>query len=73
MIAHPDDKAHGGGKQEVLDTALKARPEVKILRDAWSHLARCDQELGLTPASRARVQARPIAIDPDNERGLDAM
>jgi len=57
----------------VLETALKPRPEVKMLDDAWTHLMRCDQELGLTPASRTRVQAKPLGVDPADERGLDVM
>ncbi len=73
LVVHPDDKAHGGGKSEVLETAMKARPEVKMLDDAWAHLMKCDQELGLTPASRMRVQARPLGVDPADERGPDAI
>lgn len=65
LVIHPDDKAHGGGREEVLQTAVKPRPQVKLLSEAWAHMAKCDTDLGLTPTSRARIHLSGERVEED--------
>jgi P27 family predicted phage terminase small subunit len=53
------------------ETAIvkKIRPEVKLAKEAWTAMIKCDMELGITPSRGSAVQLP--SGDPDDEAGLD--
>lgn len=47
----------------------KLHPLVKVSKDAWANMLKCDQELGITPARGSST--RVPFDDPNDEEGLD--
>jgi phage terminase small subunit len=47
--------------------AVRARPEVKIARDAEGSFARWAAAFGFTPADRARIRVAPPSFHWDDE------
>lgn len=66
------DVVQGVDEDGAVSSTKKLHPMVKVSKEAWESMIKCDRELGITPARGSSVRLPP-AGDPHDEEGLDSV